>query len=463
MRYKNVGNCVSSKSFWLACGYCLLWHVGNSQLSGTNKTRVIIMTDITSLTAGYKEPDDGQSLIRLMLYTNEFDIEGLVATSNLEHAQVVRPDLIRQVVEAYGRDQPNLLQHDGGFPSAVELIKKIKAGNPVAGRAIPLLPNIGERKDTEASEWIIRVVDRRDKRSVFICIWGGATDLAQALWKVKATRGNKALQKFIAKIRVRAIGDQDQAGVWIRKTFPSLHYVLHKVSLRGMYRGGDTSLVSPKWVENHIKGKGALGELYPIYNGGDIWTRQLGRVTGIKEGDTPSFLALLKNGLNDEHDPERSSWGGRFHRDSSVNLYVDAIDSVLSYSTDPHPSLSSVYRWRHDFQNDFAGRMEWCSKKFNEANHHPHPSIRITRVNEGYLLDASSSKDPDGDSLSFFWWHERTGSTSLQKIDIADDTKPTIIIPFQNSKREIHVIVRISDNGSPRLVRYRRIALNLGE
>jgi hypothetical protein len=66
------------------------------------RPRLLVLTDISSLTAGVAEPDDGQSLIRLMLYANEFNIEGLIATSNLGHGQKTRPDLIRQVVDAYG-------------------------------------------------------------------------------------------------------------------------------------------------------------------------------------------------------------------------------------------------------------------------------------------------------------------------------------------------------------------------
>ena len=76
------------------------------------KPRLVVLTDISSLTAGESEPDDGQSLIRLMLYSNDFDIEGLVASSNLGHGQKVRPELIRRVVDAYEKVQPNLLLHD---------------------------------------------------------------------------------------------------------------------------------------------------------------------------------------------------------------------------------------------------------------------------------------------------------------------------------------------------------------
>ena len=100
----------------------------------SDRPRLLVLTDISSLTAGKAEPDDGQSLIRLMLYANELQIEGLVASSNLGHGRKVRPDLIRQVVDAYARVQPNLKRHDSRYPSASDLAKLIKAGQPVPGR-----------------------------------------------------------------------------------------------------------------------------------------------------------------------------------------------------------------------------------------------------------------------------------------------------------------------------------------
>src|SRR5581483_10249234 len=71
------------------------------------RTRLVVLTDISSLKAGVAEPDDGQSLIRLMLYANEFDIEGLIASSNIGHGQTTRPELIRQIVDAYEKVRPN--------------------------------------------------------------------------------------------------------------------------------------------------------------------------------------------------------------------------------------------------------------------------------------------------------------------------------------------------------------------
>ena len=65
-------------------------------------------------------------------------------------------------------------------------------------------------------------------------------------------------------------------------------------------------MTSSGWVEAHIQGHGALGDLYPDYDGGDIWSRTLGRVRGIKEGDTPSFLSLSPTAWATRNGP---GWG----------------------------------------------------------------------------------------------------------------------------------------------------------
>src|SRR4051794_40007599 len=114
----------------LLLGLAYIASAPESIREAVDRPRLVVLTDISSLSAGVAEPDDGQSLIRLMLYTNDFDIEGLVATSNLGHGRRVRPDLIRRVVDTYGKVRPNLLLHDDRYPPASELAGVIKAGRP---------------------------------------------------------------------------------------------------------------------------------------------------------------------------------------------------------------------------------------------------------------------------------------------------------------------------------------------
>ena len=153
---------------------------------------------------------------------------------------------------------------------------------------------------------------------------------------------------------MHAVHDQDSTGPWIRKTFPDVSYVLRGDGVRGMYRSGDTTLVSHDWVETHVRvGHGPLGALYPNYEGGDVWSSRIGPVRGIKEGDTPTFLALIENGLNDPARLELGGWGGR------VVNFKDAVDGDAP-PEDPNPAMIAVYRWRPAWQSEFQARLDWC-------------------------------------------------------------------------------------------------------
>ena len=428
--------------------------------------RLIVLTDISSLTPGVAEPDDGQSLIRLMLYANEFDIEGLIATSNMGHGRKNRPDLIRQVVDAYDKVRPNLLQHDPRYPPAEVLRGCIKAGQVVAGLRVPVEVSVGQGKDTEASEWIIRVVDRPDARPVWVVIWGGSADLAQALWKVRRDRTPDELNRFVSKLRVHAIGDQDSTGPWIREQFPGLFMITQRRAYRGMYRGGDPSLVSSNWVESHIHGHGTLGDLYPNYRGGDIWSGTLGAVRGIKEGDTPSFLTLIPNGLFDPDRPWLGSWGGRFRGEG--HHLTDIPDTDIDTRADPDPRMSSVYRWRPAFQADFAARLDWCVKPFREANHPPvvrisGEPIRQAKPGEVVVLDASGTSDPDGDRLTFGWSVYPHDPVVVAAVTIRGSDTATARIevnPTQTGKT-IPILLTVRDSGTPSLTRYGRVLLRV--
>lgn len=431
--------------------------------------RLIVLTDISSLSQNEAEPDDGQSMVRLMLYTNALDLEGLIATSNLGHGQRTRPELIAQVVAAYGKVRPNLLQHDEKYPSASTLAAIIKSGTPVAGPKVPVEETIGEGKDTEGSEWIIHVVDKKDPRPVWIVIWGGSADLAQALWKVRATRTAGELKEFISKLRVHMVYDQDSTGPWIKKEFPQLFCIFRHHGIRGMYRGGDTTLVRSRWVETNIRhNHGALGALYVNYRGGDIWGGKLGRVKGIKEGDTPSFLYLLDNGLNVPGHPEWGGWSGRFRKENDhSNLWTEAVDSVANFKNDMDPRMAALYRWRPAWQADFAARLDWCVKSYEEANHAPvfkKDDLEKRTVVEGRDVELTARvTDPDNDNLHYHWYfYPEVGSYKGALPALMEKANATSFTAPQVTRAEtLHVVLEATDNGKPALTSYKRFVITV--
>ncbi len=145
------------------------------------RPRVIIISDIGN------EPDDQMSLVRLLLYSNELDIEALIASTSTWQKQAVHPETMHTLVKAYGEVRPNLLKHALNWPTAEDLAARIFSGQTAYGMAAT-----GQGKDSPGSEAILKSVDRDDPRPVWICLWGGSNTLAQALIKLRATRSPEA-------------------------------------------------------------------------------------------------------------------------------------------------------------------------------------------------------------------------------------------------------------------------------
>ena len=440
------------------------------KIEKNEKIRLIVLTDISSLCTDYGEPDDTQSLIRLLLYSDCFDIEGLIATYT-EHVQgCVKTDYIHAVLKAYGKVRETLCCHSPDYPTEEYLQSCVKAGNPKCG-----MDEIGKEKDTEGSDWIIDVVDRPDPRPIWITVWGGVTDLAQALWRVKNERDANEWNEFCSKLYVYAVGDQyDQAGPWIRANCPKVHYITSYHSFRGMYRDGRKDLVNREWVETHIcNGHGSLGEMYPNYDGGDIW----GHVAGVKEGDSPSFLYLIPNGLGNPYHPDWGSWGGRFEKKDGT--YVDAQDQIGELEkiereeTDYTRNIkerAAVFRFRQAYQNSFQARLDWCIQPYGNANHEPIVKIKGNRElnvypGEQVILDASETWDPDGDPIHFRWWiYKEAGTYSGTVALVGKTTKQlTIRIPEGGKPGTIHVLLEVTDEGEPSLTSYQRIVVTVLE
>ena len=440
------------------------------------KTRILILTDIEN------EPDDAQSLVRFLLYANQFDVEGIIATTSCWQRNKTAEWRIHEIVDAYGKVRDNLEKHEKGYPSHAFLKERIKKAYPDFGMSA-----VGEGKDSEGSEWIIKVVDMDDPRPVWIPIWGGANCLAQALWKVKETRTEAEVKKFADKLRVYTISDQDNAGPWIRNTFKDLFYIVspgfHEeggdsyfystwIGISGerhyhFVSGADTYIIDNEWVDKYIQnGKGPLGEQYPD-------------IAYIMEGDTPSFLYLIENGLGSSEHPNWGSWGGRyelyqpvtrnfFHEPEERAIWTDTEDWVESDGKIYIDRRATIWRWREHFQNDFAARMEWCASDYKDANHPPvakltHSNTITAKAGETIELNASASADPDGNKLSYNWINYREAGTWHAWVKPAEPekAKTTVKLPVVKKPEQLHFVVSVTDNGIPALTRYQRVIVTV--
>lgn len=188
-----------------------LAHAEESLIAAQNsKPRTVVLTDIGG------DPDDKMSMVRLLLYANEMDIEGLYAGPG----NGVNPHLILERIDAYEKVRPNLKLHADGYPEAKVLRATVKADTRKRG-----MQAIGAGKDTPASRHLIEVVDRDDRRPVWVQIWGAGGALAQALWDVRAERSPKEVARFVSKLRVYDIGGQDETGAWALHEFPELKWL----------------------------------------------------------------------------------------------------------------------------------------------------------------------------------------------------------------------------------------------
>ncbi len=323
-----------------------------------SRPRLAVLTDIGG------DPDDQQSLVRLMVYANAFDLELLMATASgtpgeLKEA-VTRPDLIREIVIAYGAVRADLVEHSGetGWPTMESLLGGVVTGNSQRGRGA-----IGEGHDTEGSQRLIERIDAGSAaRPLGVSVWGGQTDLAQALWRVKHTRTAEEWAAFVAKFQVYDVADQDGLAAWMRTEFAGMNYVLsqapadrdrREATFRGMYLTGDVTTTSRDWVNRHVRSVASLGALYPL----ETWTEPNPHGC-MKEGDTPAWFFFLPRGGNDPADPAQPGWGGQYRR-AADGWWIDlAHDSTAGI--DPRETVS---RWRGEFQADFARRLAWIRRE----------------------------------------------------------------------------------------------------
>jgi hypothetical protein len=208
--------------------------------------------------------------------------------------------------------------------------------------------------------------------------------------------------------------------------------------------------MKPAWLNKHVKtNHGPLGAMTPQKY--------------ISEGDTPSFLHLVNNGLESHIDYTLGGWGGRSaYDDPSYPNHIT--DKAIE---DDGNRNKMYWRWVPAAQNDFAARMDWCVKDFKHANHAPVAEVKgaltgNSKPGEIVTLSATAT-DPDGDSLTYKWWqYVDADSVAASVIIVNSDSldNASFIVPDEPGK-QVHIILEVTDNGEPSLVGYRRVICNI--
>lgn len=438
------------------------------------KPRLVVCTDIAP---AHIEPDDMESMIHLLAYADCFEIEALITSVgwNCDPYPTEWHQYLTRAIEAYRKDVNNLKarseqknflpmkledskQSMGYWPSADYLLKRAVMGSINGG-----IKTIGKDNDSPGSDLLIRLADEADSRPIYVAAWGGANTLAQAIWKVKQSRSDEEIKKFINKFRIYTITDQDMdynnrmnrtysSHMWLRKDFPAdLQFIWDEGTWQEQCELGKRAWQLHK---NNIQGHGSLGSEYPTYKWG-------------VEGDTPSFLYLMPNGLNNPEDPTQTGWAGYHER----GICPDSLTTAWNSWQEPVRSISVAYKQRFytDELNDFIARIEWAEKGSGNknpiviVNNQPGlASIHINaHVNDVIKLDASNSYDPDNENLSFTWWQQPEIGDQLLSIDSSQQPKASVAIPSSASGKDFHIICEVHDDGPYQLVAYRRVIITI--
>ncbi|MDW3651923.1 MAG: DUF1593 domain-containing protein [Bacteroidia bacterium] len=471
-----------------------------------NKPRTIVTTD--------GEIDDIDSFIRLLLYANEFHIEGLIYSSSMWHYKGdgkgttfisememtknmygEQTDLrwpgetwMEDLIAAYEKVFPNLIKHAATYPAPDYLRSLIRVGN---------IDFEGEmEKDTEGSDYIKKKLLDDTEEPIYLQVWGGTNTIARALKSIEeefkgSDKWEGIYKKVCDKAIIYTILDQDATyRKYISKNWQDIS-IYYNANQFWCFAYPWKSAVPKAWHrylegefmgQNIILNHGDLTQMYYSYGDGkkqegddehihgdstQLKNAQWGsfkKFDFISEGDSPAFFHLIDTGLDNLDNPHYGGWGGRLvQSEQDPNRWEDG-KGASDYNpfTDTLDTTYPQTRWVKTLQNDFAARADWCIKDYENANHPPQVLLEqktlTAKAGEKIELMAKAN-DPDGDELKYQWWQYEEVDTYDGKVNlnVSNQIGLTFTMPNDIQKGEtIHLILEVTDSGSYPMTRYQR-------
>jgi hypothetical protein len=457
-----------------------------------DKPRVIITSD--------GEIDDECSLVRLLLYANDFEIEGIITSSSQYHWQGHRwagDDWAQPYLKAYAEVYTNLLKHDSTYPTPEYIQSCTLIGNAKAEGEMDSI--------TPGSQHIVKVLlDESDNRPVWLQAWGGTNTIARALKTIQDEHPEE-MEKVADKIRLFFIWEQDSTYQSYIKPHWGKYNILTIISDQFWAIAYQWNKIMPddkqaffgaNWMKSNIQeNHGALCSLYKAHISG---SHGLSGDTAFNagdfrsEGDSPAFIHNINTGLRNMESPGYGGWGGRYVNVRD-NTWLDPVPVHgykypegrwytktawgRRYMHDQFPAnqelmreyFKPLTRWTDVLQNDFAARADWCVKEFKEANHPPVVKLTnaldiIAKPGDKIELNANGTIDQDGDKLIYSWWQYQEADSYPNNVSIEDSTarETSFTVPSDaKNGQSIHIICEVKDSGTPQLTRYQRVIIKV--
>lgn len=494
------------------------------------RPRIVITAD--------PELDDNNSLIRLLLYSCDLDIEGLIYTSSGFHWKgdgkgtlwyvpgreynrfgldtcpcpswrwASNEHFMDDIVDAYARVYPNLKVQHAGYPDPAWLKSRIRWGNVAFDGDIS--------QNTPGSDLIKALILDDKPGKLFITAWGGQSSIARALKSIQDTyeytgQWEQLKAKISRKVVLLPSGDQDDCyEKYIKPSWPGIEYRQFRNGPNYSYGAQlsasqtDSLYLTAAWMKENISSRGPLGKLYRVWGDGKqmvkgdimdyfgfsgysndqlrkmgyvVWMPVQEKGSWLGEGDNPTFMNMLDNGLRAFENGTYGGWGGvQPAEEITGNIFAGSADTsqqamisaLAAAGKTNHKEPSAFPDFFPAAQRDFAARLLWSvTPRFSDANHAP----RITVEGPLYLLASAgqqlklhaSVKDPDGNAVSVRYWQFRVGTYPGTVTVVAGPPGQAVLqVPADAlAGQTIHLIVEATDNGHPALTSYQRILIRV--